>query len=192
MSQIATSLDETPSVNAPALLQAMQCLDGRPRLLLDRAGRLVWAPDEAIAELDRQDEVCLEGGKIKATRSCRDSTMRRLLAVTEDQSQIADLTGAGKSSYVIIHATAVGRDYVCWVMSRNKSWQFPDLQDCFGLTQCEANVVQELHAGKTAQDIAAGNHTSIHTVRAHIKNIYRKLAVNCREELLAKLNCYLP
>gem|GEM_PF-2985072 len=192
MSQDPKRHSKVPVVSAHDLLRAMQCLDGRPRLLLDRVGRLLWTSDEAITDLSRQYDICLENGQIQSRRGGRNSAMQRLLGVAEGRSEITDLQGSKKGDHVIIHAIAVGPNHVCWVLSRRNSGQFPSMKGCMGLTQSEADVVGELRTGNSAHDIAVRHHISIHTVRAHVKNIYRKFAVNCREELWAKLNTYLP
>lgn len=56
------------------------------------------------------------------------------------------------------------------------------------LTAREQRILQHLADGRTAAQIAAADVTSEHTVRTHIKRIYRKLHVSSRDEALARAN----
>jgi len=68
--------------------------------------------------------------------------------------------------------------------------ELPDLEEVFHLTKAEAAIVYDLFRGQTPQQIAEDHRNSIHTVRAHIRRCYDKLAITCREELWRKLNAY--
>jgi DNA-binding NarL/FixJ family response regulator len=54
------------------------------------------------------------------------------------------------------------------------------------LTQRELEVLQHMTAGKSDRAIAESLHVSEHTVRSHIKNLYRKLGVSSRAHAVAK------
>ena len=54
----------------------------------------------------------------------------------------------------------------------------------------EAEIVDSLVSGLTAREIAADMRISFHTVRTHIKNIYEKLGVCSRVELIHWSNEY--
>ena len=54
------------------------------------------------------------------------------------------------------------------------------------LTPREAEVLEQLQAGKSNAQIANELHVGIETVRSHTRRIYRKLGVKTRRELLAK------
>ena len=53
------------------------------------------------------------------------------------------------------------------------------------LTTREKQVIEELASGYTPAKVAELMNLSLHTVRTHIKNIYRKLNVNSSQELLS-------
>ena len=61
------------------------------------------------------------------------------------------------------------------------------LLDSYGLTPRETDIVLRLCRGQAIKEIADGLIISAHTVRDHIKAIYRKANVNSRGELVAKL-----
>lgn len=54
------------------------------------------------------------------------------------------------------------------------------------LTERETEILEELCKGQNYSSIADQFYISGHTVRAHIKNIYRKLHVNSRAEAVSK------
>jgi LuxR family transcriptional regulator, maltose regulon positive regulatory protein len=60
--------------------------------------------------------------------------------------------------------------------------------DLVVLTAREQRILQHLADGRTAAQIAVKDVTSEHTVRTHIKRIYRKLRVSSRDEALARAN----
>ncbi len=53
-----------------------------------------------------------------------------------------------------------------------------------GLTSREQEIAALIYQGITARDISERIHLSYHTVRNHIKNIYRKMGVSTRSEML--------
>lgn len=53
------------------------------------------------------------------------------------------------------------------------------------LTPREWEILDELCAGRTAEEIARGLVVSTETVRSHLKHLYRKLGVHSREEAAA-------
>jgi DNA-binding CsgD family transcriptional regulator len=63
-----------------------------------------------------------------------------------------------------------------------------DLFDEYALSSREREIVRELIAGKSNQEIARTLFISPRTVDTHITNIYRKCGVRSRFELLALLN----
>lgn len=56
------------------------------------------------------------------------------------------------------------------------------------LTDRERRILQHLVDGLTPAQIAVSDVTSEHTVRTHVKRIYRKLGVNSRNEAIARAN----
>jgi len=62
------------------------------------------------------------------------------------------------------------------------------LAERYGLTAREKEVAALLAEGKTRTDIASELFLSVATVKTHIHNIYGKLEIKSRFELLAKLN----
>jgi len=55
------------------------------------------------------------------------------------------------------------------------------------LSEKEYNIIIELSKGKNTSGIAEKHFVSINTVKFHLKNIYQKMNVSSRTELLAKV-----
>ena len=76
--------------------------------------------------------------------------------------------------------------------SKTLSQQQPDLDRLnqamlTTITQKEFDMIIAIYSGKNNQQIAKENYVSINTVKTHIRNLYDKLAVHSRSELLAKI-----
>ena len=71
----------------------------------------------------------------------------------------------------------------------------PDALEKAALTRREFDVVEQLLNGATAIEVASTLRLSFHTVRTHIRNVYEKLGVANRIELVNRLkratNCEL-
>lgn len=56
------------------------------------------------------------------------------------------------------------------------------------LTKKEEEIVDTIRRGLTNKEIAQEMNVSLSTVKSHVNNIYRKVGVNSRSELLKELN----
>jgi DNA-binding CsgD family transcriptional regulator len=57
-----------------------------------------------------------------------------------------------------------------------------------GLTRTESRIAAAMLCGGTAVEIAEANRIALQTVRTHLKHIYTKLGVNCREKMFARIS----
>lgn len=62
---------------------------------------------------------------------------------------------------------------------------FKQIADTCGLSEREREIVREFALGKSSRVIAEEFVLSEHTVKAHIRNSYKKLAINSKQELIA-------
>ncbi|RJQ82950.1 LuxR family transcriptional regulator [Pseudonocardiaceae bacterium YIM PH 21723] len=68
------------------------------------------------------------------------------------------------------------------------AWQLlPVLRAWYGLSPRELDVLRAALSGASGKQIARRMARSTHTVHDHFRAIYRKLGVNCRDELLSAL-----
>ncbi|MBV7533866.1 response regulator transcription factor [Chitinophaga sp. sic0106] len=68
----------------------------------------------------------------------------------------------------------------------NKEKQQPIINDTYGLSPREKEILRCLVNGDTYKQISEHCHISVGTVRSHIMNIYRKLDVNSRSNAIVK------
>lgn len=92
---------------------------------------------------------------------------------------VKDVT-AGKGSISPLIALQISR-----VMKQNMT---PKVTGYDGLTPREQEILEVLSTGATAMAVAAKLGIAFDTVRAHIKNIYKKFGVHSRLQLVKKLN----
>ena len=78
-----------------------------------------------------------------------------------------------------------------WIGGRKAAASVPDsfLGD-YQITRREAEILRVLVSGRTAGQIGESLFISQRTVEAHLRNVYRKCAVNNRVELMAKIAGY--
>ena len=61
------------------------------------------------------------------------------------------------------------------------------LREFYALTPCEAEVAGRLYNGLSLLEIADDLHCSINTVRAHLKQVFKKCGVHSQAELVRLL-----
>ena len=175
------------------LLEGFCSLDGRARMLVRRNGSYL-AGSSTMAEVF-QLGTCLHlrNGILHVSQPDHSDGMLALLEVKAPDVRTLALPCFKIQGHLIIRATSLSRDVVCMSLQRATEMVEPelaDLEEVFHLTKTEAAIVYDLFRGHTPQQIADDHDNSIHTVRAHIRRCYDKLAITCREELWRKLNAY--
>ena len=124
-----------------------------------------------------------------------------MLTIYEDDRYVREAIKAGAKGYVL---KKVGRDELIRIVRdvmedrafldpKVASAVFDHVKGGAGktareatLTQRELEVLQHIAEGKNDRTIAESLHISEHTVRSHIKNLYRKLGVSSRAHAVAR------
>ena len=126
-----------------------------------------------------------------------------MLTIHEDEHYITEAVQVGAKGYVI---KKINRDDLVKVIrhvvedrafldpavtasvfsSLKKSKTTFEPVEKASLTKRELEVLKEIVAGHTDHNIADFLHISEHTVRSHIKSIYRKLGVSSRSQAVAR------
>lgn len=175
------------------LLEGFCMLDGRARMLVRRDGSYL-AGSLGIAEVFTLGTCLhLRNGILHVSQSDHSESLLELLDVNAPEVRTLALRCHKIDGHLIIRATSLSSDVVCMSLQRASEMMEPalaDLEEVFNLTKAEAVIVYDLFRGYTPQQIAEAHENSIHTVRAHIRRCYDKLAITCREELWRKLNAY--
>jgi DNA-binding CsgD family transcriptional regulator/PAS domain-containing protein len=172
-------------------------------ILLDGAGRVLWANAAARGLLHRSDGLSLFGQRLRFVRladeQAFESARRRLRMGLIADSSAGSLTvpvarPSGRPNYVIeVFETppavmaAFGRTSKVLVMIHDPDANANDRPDIwramFGLTEAEARVARGLQRGHTDEAIALALSIKVSTVRTHIRVILEKTGVRSKLEL---------
>lgn len=178
-----------PGANAPAvaLLDAWEAVaDGAPRRALAILHRISADDDPETANLQVRQEVSLViarcsfalGESADGTRALHAALQTArcsgdLRLFTECGAVIGEELSAHRDRY------AADDDLVGRVLAARPA---VDVDPPVLLTPRELELLAELASLDTLQDIAAGLHVSVNTIKTHLKGIYRKLDATSRRE----------
>ncbi len=156
------------------------------------------APDVVLMDINLEGMTGIEGMKI--IKEQYPDVEIIMLTVYHDSHKIFDSLKAGASGYLLKHTSLpeikeaiemvmkggspmspqIARKVITYFQPKTE--QKPDS----GLTPREHEIVKGLVDGLSYKLIADRMDISIDTVRAHIRNIYKKLQVNSKAEVIAK------
>jgi DNA-binding NarL/FixJ family response regulator len=156
-----------------------------------------WEVDVIIMDIDMPGMTGIEAvQKIKSLKSEIEIIM---LTVFEDEDRLFDSFCAGASGYLLkMHSLAKLPDSIRDVMkggapmspgiARKMIAHFQkNPQQQYGLSNREKEILEWLIKGHSYKMIAANTNISQETVKTHLKNVYKKLHVNCATEAVAKV-----
>ena len=126
-----------------------------------------------------------------------------MLTIYDDDQYVTEAIQAGASGYVlkkvqrdeliqIIHLVMGNQAFLdpsvtAKVFDRLQGkMNSPERDGIMPLTQRELEILKEMVAGHTDREIGDSLHVSEHTVRSHIKSLYRKLRVSSKSQAVAK------
>lgn len=166
----------------------------RPHLVLDTAGRLLWASAparELLALLPgaRVPEELVEGARRLAALVQGGSPSHALaytfrFTLQDGRALRAELAAlrmpdGGLSLDVELEASGLG------------AAQVAQARECWGLTRAEGEVLALLVTGLTNADMARRLCVSVETVRTHVQRILGKLGVDTRQQVAERVNSVL-
>lgn len=170
------------------------------------AGALAWldgnpAPDVLLVDLELPDGSGID--LIRAARKRAPQAESMVISIFGDEAHVIAAIEAGATGYLLKDAGAgeivaaierlrAGEAPISSAIARHLLKRFCERADAPGittegmrasiLTRRENDVLQLIAKGLSYQRIAQALEVSPHTVVAHVKQIYRKLAVNSRGE----------
>jgi len=198
---LAWRLDGAPLGAADADL----LLERRPNgvVLLDRAGRVLFANRAARTMAARDDAFALSGEAITALRKTDDETLQGLIAsaARADSTRPLRRGGAmrlprrsGKRDYAVLVTPLPGRSGPFASVAPAIAVTIADpaasissgtiLRDLYGLTAAELKVAERVALGETPREAAAGLGIAVKTVREHISALLRKTETRRQAELV--------
>jgi len=126
-----------------------------------------------------------------------------MLTIYEDDKYVTEAVQAGAKGYIlkkinrdelikVIRHVMEGRAFLdpavtATIVDHFKRRETPFLQgEKAQLTQRELEILKGMISGHTDRKIAESLYISEHTVRSHIKSLYRKLGVSSKSQAVAK------
>jgi DNA-binding CsgD family transcriptional regulator len=172
--------------------------EGGARLIVERAGRIVWSNTRARRMLSEATCVTGAGGVLSAVNRSQQIQLRTYLDDLNGGPQVSVVMSADETKPpLVIIGCALRLDSGDYLglrlrqVSDSPRLLVADLTPAYKLTGMERQVVRRLIEGETAEGISKANGQSIDTVRTHIRNIYNKIGVSSREALFARVFQYL-
>jgi DNA-binding CsgD family transcriptional regulator/PAS domain-containing protein len=174
-------------------------------ILVDLAGRVLFANRAARAMADKKDGFVLRHNRLEALRADHNRAFQKLLAGA--LGAIKD-PFAGRAGVMCFARTAGAKDYIVMVTPVPQSHPVYSnlipkacitisdpsavplrplamLQQLFGLTGAEARLAEHLFAGQTPDQAARSLDIKISTARTHIAQIFRKADVRRQSDLIS-------
>lgn len=151
-------------------------------------------PDVILMDIELPGISGIEG--VKKLTTALPGTHFIMLTIRDDDNTIFDALSAGASGYLLkdtppvkllngIREVVEGGAPMTPAIARRVTASFKTKTDS-PLSERETEILQALCDGHHYNAVAESLFISGHTVRSHIKNIYRKLQVNSRAEAVSK------
>lgn len=156
----------------------------------------VYKPDVVLMDIDMPGMSGIEG--VRAVKEARPETSVIMYTVFEDDEKLFQCLCAGANGYLLkktspahifeaIQEVLNGGAPMSPTIAKKVLASFQKgTSNKYALSEKETAVLQLLIKGYSAKMIGAELNISFDTARFHLKNIYRKLHVNCGKEAIAK------
>jgi DNA-binding NarL/FixJ family response regulator len=157
----------------------------------------VYQPDVVLMDIDLPGDSGIKG--VRYIKEARPQTAIIMYTVFEDDEKLFQCLCAGANGYLLkktppaklieaIHEVIEGGAPMSPSIARKVLNSFQHGKTVrYDLSAREVDVLQLLTKGYSAKMIAAELAISFDTARYHLKNVYKKLHVNCGKEAIAKV-----
>ncbi len=155
-------------------------------------------PDVVIMDIDMPGKSGIDG--VAEIKEARPQTAIIMYTMFEDDEKLFNSLCAGANGYIlkktsphklfeaIREVTEGGAPMSPTIAKRVlQSFEIKSTAREYNLTSREKEILQLLIKGYSVKLIAAGLNMAFDTARTHLRNIYRKLHVNCGKEAIAKV-----
>ena len=167
-------------------------------LLLDGQQHVAFMSNEAESLLERNSAISLEAGRLRLVQRKKQQELDNLMlrCFENTASGMVNLDADGPDGVRLLVSTVQRREeklfpsngllavFVVGGESEEKNGE-KVIGKWLGLTDSESRVASLIAQGLRPADIAKDIHLSVHTVRHHIKSIYRKTGVHSQSQLTA-------
>jgi DNA-binding CsgD family transcriptional regulator len=163
-----------------------------PLFLVDQDARVIWRNQSARVQAPFHGDFDGEDATDSILQRRLRHHVRAVASWPSDRIEVGlDVLSESNAELVRI---PIDSDFLVLVrIMRNEDFLTPTLRPRlarFGLTPTERVIAEQMLSGRTTMEIAKNNAITLQTVRTHIKRVYSKLGVHCREKLALKLQSH--
>lgn len=155
-------------------------------------------PDVVIMDIDLPEKSGIEG--VRMIKEAKPETFVIMYTMFEDDEKLFNSLCAGANGYILkktspyklfeaINEVMEGGAPMSPTIAKRvlQTFQNKSAATLYHLSQRETEILHLLIKGYSIKLIAAELKIAFDTTRAHLRNIYRKLHVNCGKEAIAKV-----
>jgi DNA-binding CsgD family transcriptional regulator len=168
---------------------ALEAIDDRPRLVVDRELNIVWQCANAARLLQEPMPIVVEGPGLVAGPSNRSNGLGQFIEQACEAPAKLLIRGQSKAHWALLTAWAASfdRELVCVLFTLSqpcRDVRQSGLAAALGLTNAEARVLDGIAGLKPPAVIADEHGVSLSTVRSHLKQIHAKAGVETSVQLV--------
>lgn len=168
--------------------------DPSPRLIVRHDLFVCWLNSAAKAFLIHVPDIDLSGGVLLFSNKIAEARFTRFVTSVVLSGSLY-LGSEERQDFLLVRAERLpdgAAGPMVAVTMNSRSWaaqsvRFEGLEIAFSLTPREVHIVTLLARGNSVASIVTEADCAVETVRRHVKNIYVKIGVSTREELLNRL-----
>lgn len=163
-----------------------------PFAIVDQGLRLHWANGPAQIEFQRRAVLEVRDESLASTDGAHQEGLHAFVQAARRHLSTWCLRREG--GHLLLRALELHRDhmsrYVGLSFIDTTSFEpvYADLDKAFDLTEREHRILRSLINARRPEEIAQEMGVRMPTVRTHIRNLYEKLDVTCREELFRRVS----
>lgn len=157
-----------------------------------------YRPDVVIMDIDLPEKSGIEG--VRMIKEAKPETLVIMYTMFEDDEKLFNSLCAGANGYILkktspyklfeaINEVMEGGAPMSPTIAKRvlQTFQKKSAAQQYHLSQRETEILHLLIKGYSIKLIAAELNIAFDTARAHLRNIYQKLHVNCGKEAIAKV-----
>lgn len=165
-----------------------------PRMILRRDLSIRWCNASAQAFLSDDPDISVSDGVLCVNGKANQERLADFMAAATSGSLF--LKWEDRDDFLLLRVDFLPsaiEEHVVAVTASSRRWsematRFGDLEVAYNLTPREVQIVTMLALGSNVATIGTRIQCAVETVRRHLKNIYLKIGVSTREELLSRMD----
>ena len=171
-------------IRKTAMLESIIQITGIPVIITDMSHKLLYKNQHAHIILERERLSGNRGHILDAIKENAETLRAGNLSRVTSQVTTYYLDDAYRFTLQTVIADSDPTTLITTISTEGEEQDFNYLKDF--LTSQEINIMKQVAAGYNNTEIAENLHISINTVKYHMKQIFQKMDVSTRAELLTK------